>query len=234
MLPEDADPAARPQAAALNGSFDVFMLNFYTSRYVFDQPGALGEWGAGRTDAGTTFERDGQRIGPDSCAPSWFAVTPWAMRKMLNWVDSRCAAYFRGALACNPSGTACSCAETVGVGMRLYMRCWLVRLLSPKRKRCLPLSCACCGARLAARRYGHPHIIITENGVCVPGEADAALPGVLNDTFRIEFHRDYVLSAMEAVKLDKVIPHGAVVCCARCVVCCAHCWTALKLYCGCR
>ena len=80
----------RVQAAALKGSFDVFMLNFYTARYVFNQPGALGEWGAGRVDASTTFiGTDGQRIGPESCAPSWFAITPWAMRKMLTWVDQR-------------------------------------------------------------------------------------------------------------------------------------------------
>ncbi len=95
------------QAAALNGTFDVFMLNFYTARYVFNQPGALGEWGAGRTDAGTTFVgANGQRIGPESCAPSWFAITPWAMRKMLNWVDSRRA-----------PRTACTCC--------LYSLCWM-------------------------------------------------------------------------------------------------------------
>ena len=44
--------------------------------------------------------------------------------------------------------------------------------------------------------------------MCVPGEADAPLPGVLNDTFRINFHRDYVQSAMQAVALDKVRAHG--------------------------
>ena len=58
--------------------------------------------------------------------------------------------------------------------------------------------------RVARCRYGHPDIIITENGVCLPGEAEAALPGVLNDTMRIDFHRDYVQSAMQAVALDKV------------------------------
>jgi hypothetical protein len=101
--------------------------------------------------------------------------------------------------------------ETRGLNIQLCMRCWLVHLVIPKRKLCPSSSCACCEARLGACRYGHPDIIITENGVCVPGEADAALPGVLNDMFRIEFHRDYVLSAMEAVTLDKVSPHGAVV-----------------------
>lgn len=53
-------------------------------------------------------------------------------------------------------------------------------------------------------RYNRPDIIITENGVCLPGEADAQLPGVLNDVKRIEFHRDYVQSAMRAVKDDQV------------------------------
>lgn len=56
-------------------------------------------------------------------------------------------------------------------------------------------------------RYNHPDIVITENGVCLPGEADAALPGVLNDVKRIEFLRDYVQSAMQAVKVDKVCGH---------------------------
>ena len=62
------------------------------------------------------------------------------------------------------------------------------------------LACVCglCG------RYNHPDIIITENGVCLPGEADASLPGVLNDVKRIEFHRDYVMQAMQAVATDKV------------------------------
>ena len=62
----------------------------------------------------------------------------------------------------------------------------------------------------SCRRYNHPDIIITENGVCLPGEADAALPGVLNDVKRIEFLRDYVQAAMQAVKVDKV--------CVRCPV----------------
>ncbi|KAK9832087.1 hypothetical protein WJX81_005442 [Elliptochloris bilobata] len=139
--PPNLLPITPDLAAALNGTSDLFYLNFYTARYVFNQPGALGEWSAGRTDTNSTFfGRDRKPIGGETCAPDWFYVTPWAMRKMLNWVD---------------------------------------------------------------QRYGHPDIIITENGVCLPGEA-ATLPGVLNDTKLIEFHRDYVQSAMQAVALDKV------------------------------
>ena len=84
-------PAAWCQAAALKGTFDLFYLNFYTARYVFNQPGALGEWGAGRTDTNSTFfGTDGKPIGGQTCAPEWFYITPWALRKMLNWVDKRC------------------------------------------------------------------------------------------------------------------------------------------------
>ena len=43
--------------------------------------------------------------------------------------------------------------------------------------------------------------------MCLPGEADAALPGVLNDVKRIDFLRDYVQSAMQAMKVDKVSMH---------------------------
>ena len=79
------------QAAALNGTFDLFYLNFYTARYVSYQRGGLGEWGAGRTDTNSTFfGTDGKPIGGQTCAPDWFYQTPWALRKMLNWVDKRC------------------------------------------------------------------------------------------------------------------------------------------------
>ena len=81
----------RCQAAALNGTFDLFYLNFYTARYVSFQRGALGEWGAGRTDTNSTFVgTDGKPIGGQTCAPDWFYQTPWALRKMLIWVDKRC------------------------------------------------------------------------------------------------------------------------------------------------
>lgn len=42
------------------------------------------------------------------------------------------------------------------------------------------------------RRYGHPDIIVTENGVDVPGEASLAFPDVLRDTFRINYMQTYL------------------------------------------
>lgn len=38
-------------------------------------------------------------------------------------------------------------------------------------------------------RYSHPEFWVVENGVAVPGEAQARPPGVLNDTFRQEWIR---------------------------------------------
>lgn len=45
---------------------------------------------------------------------------------------------------------------------------------------------------------------VTENGVAEPNEANEALPGVLNDTYRIDFYRDYMQAAMAAVSQDNV------------------------------
>ena len=51
---------------------------------------------------------------------------------------------------------------------------------------------------------------VTENGVAEPDEANEALPGVLNDTYRIDFYRDYMQAAMAAVSQDNVraFSHG--------------------------
>jgi hypothetical protein len=82
---------ARAQAAALHGSFDVFMLNFYTSKYVYYLQGGWGMAGQGVIDAADTFNAtNGTSIGPET-ASSWFKEVPWAFRKQLKWVSDRCA-----------------------------------------------------------------------------------------------------------------------------------------------
>ena len=53
-------------------------------------------------------------------------------------------------------------------------------------------------------RYNRPVMWVTENGVAEPNEANEALPGVLNDTYRIDFYRDYMQAAMAAVLQDNV------------------------------
>ena len=45
---------------------------------------------------------------------------------------------------------------------------------------------------------------MTENGCDVPGEDSIPLPGVLNDTFRVDFYRGYVQAAQETVTYDRV------------------------------
>ncbi len=52
-------------------------------------------------------------------------------------------------------------------------------------------------------RYNRPVIWVTENGVSVPDESNESLPGVLNDTFRINFYRDYMQAAMAAISEDQ-------------------------------
>ena len=49
-----------------------------------------------------------------------------------------------------------------------------------------------------SRRYDHPSIYIAENGVDVPGESDLPLPQALNDTFRVDYYRDYLTQVMLA------------------------------------
>ena len=41
-------------------------------------------------------------------------------------------------------------------------------------------------------RYGHPDIIVTENGVDVPGEGDIPYPDLLHDPFRINYMQTYL------------------------------------------
>lgn len=53
-------------------------------------------------------------------------------------------------------------------------------------------------------RYGNPDIYITENGVDVPGESDLPLQEALNDTFRVDFYRDYLHHVMKAKELNDV------------------------------
>lgn len=42
------------------------------------------------------------------------------------------------------------------------------------------------------QRYGHPDIIVTENGVDVPGESNIPYPDLLHDPFRINYIQSYL------------------------------------------
>ena len=59
-----------------------------------------------------------------------------------------------------------------------------------------------------SNRYSNPDIIITENGVDVPGESDMVFPQVLNDQFRVDYMETYLSSVHEAITLDKVNVRG--------------------------
>jgi len=52
-----------------------------------------------------------------------------------------------------------------------------------------------------ALRYNNPPIYITENGVDVPGESSMPLAQALNDTFRVNFYRDYLYHVNNAIEL---------------------------------
>ncbi len=54
--------------------------------------------------------------------------------------------------------------------------------------------CAACSAILqyVDQRYGQPDIIVTENGVDVPGESDIPYPDLLHDPFRINYMQSYL------------------------------------------
>lgn len=50
-----------------------------------------------------------------------------------------------------------------------------------------------------AERYDNPEVYITENGVDAPGESDMPLEEALNDTFRVDFYRDYIDNVLQAM-----------------------------------
>ena len=56
------------------------------------------------------------------------------------------------------------------------------------------MAVTCCRELLkyVDQRYGHPDIIVTENGVDVPREASLTLPDVLHDSFRINYMQTYL------------------------------------------
>ena len=41
------------------------------------------------------------------------------------------------------------------------------------------------------QRYSRPDIFVFENGVSVPGENDMPIDEALNDTFRVDYYKDY-------------------------------------------
>jgi len=55
------------------------------------------------------------------------------------------------------------------------------------------------------QRYGHPDIIVTENGVDVPGESNIPYPDLLHDPFRINYIQTY-LEQVCGVRLDQLSP----------------------------
>jgi hypothetical protein len=80
-------------------------------------------------------------------------------------------------------------------------------------------------------RYGFPAIIVTENGVDVPKEDAIPLPDVLEDTFRVEFYKDYLREAMLAIEEDgvdlQVPPWGR-----RCKSVCEGAWRRFRALCS--
>ena len=60
-------------------------------------------------------------------------------------------------------------------------------------------------------RYPGVEIIVTENGVVDPvrsNQSSNGIDSVLNDTFRIEYHRDYLRNVRMAIEIDKVNVQG--------------------------
>ncbi|CAL8463585.1 g3119 [Coccomyxa elongata] len=53
-------------------------------------------------------------------------------------------------------------------------------------------------------RYHPSEIVVTENGISMKGENDMPLAQALEDTQQVNFYRDYIAAATDAVKYDKV------------------------------
>jgi beta-glucosidase len=58
------------------------------------------------------------------------------------------------------------------------------------------------------KRYNHPIIYVFENGVSVPKENDMPIQEAINDTFRVNFYKDYIQNAIEAMTTDGVDLRG--------------------------
>ena len=54
------------------------------------------------------------------------------------------------------------------------------------------------------KRYDNPEIIVTENGVAVPGESTKPLDAALDDTFRVQYYESYLTALAAAIKHDGV------------------------------
>jgi len=48
-------------------------------------------------------------------------------------------------------------------------------------------------------RYSNPTLIVTENGVSVPGESNMLLRDAVNDTFRVNYYNDYLTEMQNAM-----------------------------------
>jgi len=73
----------------LNGSWDYFGLNHYTSGYSQNNPAApVGQGWDTDQQVNVLTSRDGQMIGVQADSP-WLLVVPWGIYKMLNWVSAR-------------------------------------------------------------------------------------------------------------------------------------------------
>ena len=81
-------PFSPAEAAALKAARpDFFALNYYTSAWIKDAPGATGDQGQGLTDLERIQDDPGGRgpIGPRAESP-WLFSAPWGLRKMLGHV----------------------------------------------------------------------------------------------------------------------------------------------------
>ena len=50
-----------------------------------------------------------------------------------------------------------------------------------------------------SQRYSNPPLLITENGVDVPGESELPLAQALEDDFRVDFYSGYLQNVMKAM-----------------------------------
>lgn len=163
------------------------------AKYVWHLQAGWGQAGQGVIDAADTFFAiNGSSIGPDT-ASSWFKEVPWAFRKQLKWVSDRCGGHWAARNLCFHPFIL---ASNVCLLSRPLMKCHCTVHGSHAEAECEPV--------LPRGRYSRPVMWVTENGVAEPNEANEALPGVLNDTYRIDFYRDYMQAAMAAVTQDNV------------------------------
>jgi len=173
------------QRQLLNGSLDFIAANCFTAKWVSARPGSDLGWRESKTDG------SGKLIGAATGVP-WINVVPWSQAKMLRYLTQR----YSGKAV--PAVQAVLPARLPQVGQSSAAADQQALKPSGAAGSASTRSLKGQAAQQQLPVTQQPAILISSSGVQVPGEDKQSLPGVLNDSARIEYYRSYLNSVCEA------------------------------------